>query len=294
LIETVHPKDDTANLDVLLYLCLLGLTLVLMHLLFFQKAYMVKAVADKVPVESEKEIGDSQFEHLIESETITIIEDKIVTDRFNELIEPLVNSAKSEYFNYHIYIVDNEQVNAFALPGGYVLINSGLIANADTPEEILGVLGHELAHINQRHIVQKIVNTIGMYSVLAFVFGSIDGLIYAIISGGTTLLEASFSQSAEAEADRLSFAYLTEANINPKGMIDFFKKLKDQSSENKLFVMLSSHPSTDERIANLKSMYDEYKTKNFSSNRFDLSCFKYLLAEQTEHEEEDVLYSSCN
>lgn len=145
-------------------------------------------------------------------------------------------------------IVDDQLVNAFAAPGGFTYLSTGLILHSDTCAELAGVMGHELAHVTERHGVKSIEEAYGLQVVSEFFLG--EGLaadaaqtIYAFLSN------TSFSREHESEADSVGLQIAHDAGYNPYGLVDFFAKLLALQGDNYVPKFLSSHPATDERIA---------------------------------------------
>lgn len=143
-----------------------------------------------------------------------------------------------------VRVVDVPMVNAVALPGGHVLIFRGLLAAAKSPDEVAGVLAHEMGHVEHRHVMQALVRQAG----LSVVLGGLDGNV-----GGYTnaLLSASYSRSAEAEADGYAIGTLRRAQISPMGAAGFFQRMAkvEGKAEGAVALMgyLASHPTSSER-----------------------------------------------
>ncbi len=149
-------------------------------------------------------------------------------------------------------IVDDELVNAFAAPGGYTYVSTGLILQAASCGEIAGVMAHELAHVTERHSVKAIEEAYGLQVVSEFFLG--EGLasdaaqtIYGFLSN------TQFSQEHEAESDAVGLQISHDAGYNPYGLVDFFSKLLALSGGNEPPEFLSSHPATADRIAAVTS-----------------------------------------
>jgi len=147
-------------------------------------------------------------------------------------------------------IVDDELINAFAAPGGYTYVSTGLIRQAATCGEIAGVMGHELAHVTERHGVKSLEASLGIQAVSEFFFG--EGLandaaqtIYAFLQN------TKFSQAHEAEADAIGLRIAHDAEYNPYGLVDFFSMLLALSAGNEPPKFLSSHPATADRMTSV-------------------------------------------
>jgi len=157
---------------------------------------------------------------------------------------------------YHFRIVKDKELNAFAIPGGFIYVNSGLMDIA-SDDELAGVLAHEIGHVAARHSVKKLQTVMGYQIIMSIALG---------ISGKQTMTQAvdvvfnlvslGYSRKDEFFADKLAVTYVTRAGYNPYGIITFFEKLKKEAQAkgpNFNLVFLSSHPQLEERIKNVKN-----------------------------------------
>ncbi|HCX80773.1 MAG: hypothetical protein A3E00_15875 [Curvibacter sp. RIFCSPHIGHO2_12_FULL_63_18] len=153
---------------------------------------------------------------------------------------------------YRWLVVDKNEMNAFAAPGGVVVVYSGLLKGTDTPEEAAGVIAHEVAHAELRHGLQGMVKSMGLRAGAAVLLGDWSG---AVLSDATTgLLEMKFSREAETEADAEGLRRMVAAKINPAGMVRFMDKLAAQSQGATPPALLSTHPASSERAAQLRAL----------------------------------------
>jgi predicted Zn-dependent protease len=165
-------------------------------------------------------------------------------------------------FSFDFYLVEDSSINAFALPGGRVVIHSGLLLNAASAEEVAGVLAHEISHVTLRHHIRGLVSRVGTVLLVQAVFGDASALLATLSELGGNLSSLKNSRAFELEADRRGWELLKRAEINPHGMISFFQTLKKEQNvvhktieEN--FSFLSTHPNTDERIQVLKKFWQK-------------------------------------
>lgn len=150
---------------------------------------------------------------------------------------------------YEWYLIDDPSVNAFALPGGFIVVNAGLVHEADSADELAGVLAHEVQHVEQRHSLQILLYQLGWATLLAAVLGD-PSTITALL-----LLEVGnlrFSRDLEAAADAGGLETLRKAGIAPEGMATFFRKLAADGDDGAPDWM-STHPSTQDRIATIEA-----------------------------------------
>jgi predicted Zn-dependent protease len=219
-------------------------------------------------------------------------EDAEVVDYLNALGNRLVSVNRGSPYQFYFFLVDDPQVNAFALPGGFIGINSGLLVAAQTESELAGVLAHEIAHITQRHIA-RIISAQKQAQVL-----SLAGLALAILAaransdlGQAALLgsQAAYIQTAlnftrdhEREADRFGLQTLEQAGFDPQGMATFFERLQRSTrfSESNAPSYLRTHPLTFERIADMQNRMREAPYKQVQdSPEFQLMRAKIKAAQ---------------
>lgn len=217
-------------------------------LFFMFKDPLIEAAAHKVPFAWEQKLGEQMFSVVTAGHTL-VDNDSLKTE-FISALQPLLDEAIKQGFTPELYFAVNPEINAFALPGGKVVINSGLIEHAHDWEEVGGVLAHELAHVMRRHHVRSTLNELG----LSVIFSALLGDLGALTQTGTSLAGLSNSRKFETEADETGWNLLTQANMNPSGMIRFFEILKEEygSAMSKNLSFLSTHPDVDQRIKHLQ------------------------------------------
>ncbi len=190
-----------------------------------------------------------------------IVDDPIVAEYVNRVGQNLVRNSDAEV-PFTIKVLDSEEVNAFALPGGFFFVNSGLILKAESEAELAGVMAHEIAHVAARHGTKQATKgqLINLASIPLIFLGGWTG--YAIRQGAGLAIPLGFlqfSQGAEREADYLGLQYLYKAGYDPTAFVDFFEKI--QSAEKKkpgtLAKVFATHPMTDNRI---KAAQEEIQT----------------------------------
>lgn len=151
---------------------------------------------------------------------------------------------------YRWFVAERPDVNAFAAPGGVVVVFSGLIRSAGSAEELAGVLAHEVAHAELRHSLRGMIKSLGLRALVSLLIGDVSGTVFA--DAATRLTELRFSREAELQADNDGLRRLAEARIDPNGMLRFYEKL---AAEQRLSPppILSTHPATGERLDLLRN-----------------------------------------
>lgn len=248
---------------------LVGAALLLLALpagLYFSMSGLTALAARQVPVEWERKLGQSAFaQYRLQHE---LLDDAQTQVALKQLTQPLTAAIKDSRYPFEFHIVRDAGLNAFALPGGVVVINSGLIERADNAGELLGVLAHEIAHVTERHGVRNIISSAGIVLTAQVLIGDASGLLATIASAAPLLLNQSYSRDFERDADASGVALLVAANIDPHGMRSFFekviaheKKLMQQVGNDdaaqalqSLSRFLSTHPATEERIARIQEL----------------------------------------
>ena len=161
----------------------------------------------------------------------------------------------SSVYNYQLEIIDNDStLNAFAVPGGYVYIYTGLIKYLDSEAALAGVVAHEIAHVERRHATQRITNAYGLQILASIALGNnptqISVMVANLFSGLTLLAN---SRSAEDEADKYAVIYLNSTRYYPGGVKFFFERMKDDgkvsSNKSEIATFLSTHPDPIDRIS---------------------------------------------
>lgn len=165
-------------------------------------------------------------------------------------------------------VIDNDKtVNAFALPGGHIYVYTGLMKLADDEAELASVLGHEIAHVTQRHIAERLVAAYGLEALSNVALGSNPGLAGQIakqVLGGGALM--SFSREQESDADKNGLPYATRAGYDPEGFVRLFRKLA--KGEGPAFsVILQSHPMPSQRIEDVEAMIKKMKDPPTKRNK---------------------------
>lgn len=202
------------------------------------------------------------------NQQLPIVEDACV-NRYVNLLGDRIARQGDRSLDYTFYVVNTDQVNAFALPGGFVYVNTGLIEQTDNLSELAGVLAHEIAHVEERHSAEQIERmqqaNVGL-ALASILLGDPGTLGRAAIQLGGTAVFASFSRDAEREADRVAVDLLTNSGIHPTGLITFFKELLEERERRPGTVeqWFSTHPLTEERIAYTSQVID-----NVPASRLD-------------------------
>ena len=250
-------------------------------------------------LQDERDIGEAIMKEIRHDKDY--LSDPELSDYLNRLGWRLVAAGPTPPFPFYFFPLRDTTLNAFALPGGFIAVHTGLLAAAQTESELAGVLGHEIGHVAQRHIARMINE--GSDS-LAITLGSILLAILAAKAGGNSGGDAAvaiamgtqgallqkqlkFSRDAEREADRTGFARLVNAGFDPKGMEDFFSRLmsKNRYYENDFTAFLSTHPLSSERMSDMQNRSRSVKrTTHTSSLDFYLMKARARVLQETTYD----------
>jgi predicted Zn-dependent protease len=201
-------------------------------------------------LESEIGIG-REYSQEVES-TLKFVEDPVVTEYVNRIAQNLVRNSDAKV-PFTIKVIDSEEINAFAFPGGFLFVNYGVILAAQDEAELAGVMAHEIAHVAARHATRQMTRAqmFNLASIpLVFVGGGVGLAVREVVGLAIPLSTTKFARSFEGEADYLGVEYLYKAGYDPQGLISFFERVQAQEKEKPGLVAkaFSTHPQTADRI----------------------------------------------
>lgn len=208
-----------------------------------------------VSLEKEIQIG-AQYAQYFE-QTARLVEDPVVTTFVDRLGQEIVKSSDAKV-PFVIKVVDTDEVNAFALPGGYFYVNKGLILESENEAELAGVMAHEIAHVTARHATERMTKSqLLQFAALPALF--VGGYwtqmaMYNGIGMGMSLAVLGITRKSEAEADQLGTQYLWNTGYDPNGFITFFEKLqaREKNKPGKFASFWRTHPPVDDRIVKVQ------------------------------------------
>jgi len=210
---------------------------------------------------------------------LPIVQDPEINRYINVLGDSIAHLTSRGNLEWHFFVVDAQEVNAFAVPGGYVYVNRGLIQRADQMDELAGVLGHEIGHVVRRHTVKQMEKAQGanigvtLACVLTSICNSQAAGAAINVAGGA--LFARFSRQDEAEADAEGFKNVVRAGISPVGMVTMFRKLLDErkSRPGAVESWFLTHPLEEDRIVAVQSQINQLSPQQLASLGTDTRNF---------------------
>jgi predicted Zn-dependent protease len=220
-----------------------------------------------------------------------VIDDLELNEYLQNLGYSLVANSDDAYQNFHFFLIGANQINAFATPGGVVAVYSGLFLTTETESELASVLGHEIAHVTQRHLARSFEQAnqlslpimVGMIAGILLGAASGDGSLGAAAAMGLSAAgqqaQINYTRANEKEADRVGMRYLNLSGYNPSGMPDFFQKLerKNRYIGQNYPEFLRSHPITVNRIAEATQRAEQYRHKKRPQNTFKSALTYHLM-----------------
>lgn len=243
-------------------------------LLCFVLIFIVNILVPKgalcITIQEEEEMSREVMKVIIKH--YELINDPLIVNYINQIGQKIVSALPPQPFNYHFYVIKNDEYNAFATPAGHVFINSGLLEAMENEEELVGILSHEIAHVVCRHISQKIdrAQKIGIATLAGIAAGILLGVggsaaaANAVTIGSAAAgqsVELSYSREDEFQADQIGLISLTKAGYNGEGLLSMLKKLWSRRwfGPAQIPTYLSTHPATEERMANIDTWLEQNK-----------------------------------
>lgn len=235
---------------------------------------LAEYAAAKVPLTVERSIGESAYGQL----TAFAKEDAARSRRVQEFFENLPVERK---YDYTITVVNSDEKNAFALPGGRIVVYSGIIESMERSEELSALLLHESAHVELRHSLKSLFRTLSGYFFISLLFGDTGGITAVVFENIYVFKDLQYSREMERQADLTGLKWMRQAGIDPVGMEELFLSLKDEEplpmEKYKLSEFMSTHPLTRHRIEYIRQ-YIAGDTTNYTPSPALDSLFSRIKA----------------
>ncbi len=218
------------------------------------------------------------------STQLPMLQDAQVNAYVNELGNRIAKLTSRGDLDWHFAVVNTDVVNAFALPGGYVYVNRGILERASTMNELAGVMGHEIEHVVLRHSVKQLEQqqgaNVGLSIACALTSVCNSQVAQAAINVGGSAVFAKFSREDEIQADNGGFQNVLRAGINPTGMLTFFQKLlaeeQAQGGSGSAAPWFANHPGTQDRITDIKRMLNKLPPGTLNGLLTDTPAFRSM------------------
>jgi predicted Zn-dependent protease len=238
-MQTPHPMKK-AWIQGILIIALFFATLFVLR----QVDWMTLFRVEKITHSTEEKLGNILLD--IFQATDKEHDEAIVVNALDSIVTRICKANGIDRSRIKLHVLANENVNAFALPDGHLVVYSGLIGEAASPEELAGVISHELAHIQMDHVMKKLITQVGIAALFSIATGGHGSETAANLA--KTLSGTAFDRKLEREADLKAVDYLIKADISPLALADFLYKLggKDEAIT-RYFTWISTHPDSKER-----------------------------------------------
>lgn len=215
------------------------------------------------PIAEEREIGE-RFALEVAAQ-LPLVREPAVLEYVNRVGNKIVAALQgSQPFTYRFHVVRDSTLNAFAVPGGFVYVNSGLLLRARTESELGGVLAHEIAHVHAHHVVRQQEKTqlLSYASLAGILLAAVHPALAAAATSAGGAVSLSYQREFEREADAMGLRYMRAVDLDPRGMVSFMKRIWDEQRTMTIDIppYWLSHPMTDERITNLETALRDLKS----------------------------------
>jgi beta-barrel assembly-enhancing protease len=253
-----------------------------MKRIFVSLALAVSMTACGVSQQQEIEIGQDYSRQI--NAQLPIISDPEINRYVNVLGDQMARLTSRADLPWRFYVVDSKEVNAFAVPGGYVYVNRGLIERTSKMDELAGVLGHEIGHVVRRHSIQQMEKAQGanvgvtLACILTNICNSQAAQAGINIAGSAVF--AKFSRQDELEADQEAVTNTMRANINPEGIVSMFQKLMEERRTRPSAVegWFATHPLEEDRIAAAQALINQIPASQRSKTTTNTSNYNSFVA----------------
>ena len=235
-----------------------------------------------VSQQQEVELGQQESAQI--QQQLPLVQDAVINQYVSSLGNQIASKTSRADLQWQFYVVNTDVVNAFALPGGIVYVNRGVLERADRMDELAGVMGHEIEHVVRRHSVKQMENmqgaNIGVALACSLTNVCNNQAAAAAINVGGTAIFAKFSRTDEVQADEGGFRNLINAGINPEGMLTFFQKLlaeeQQSGSSGAANSWFSDHPGTQDRIQDIQNMLAQTPAATLRNLTKDTQAFQQM------------------
>jgi predicted Zn-dependent protease len=246
-----HVLGNTRN-KIALFISIL-LTLILVGYFWFMP-WLGERVANNISKEWEVGMGAKMHQSLMAHYKIDSPRTKVINRFFKEL-------RYNVNYPITITVVDSKEINAFAVPGGHIVVYRSILDRLKAPEELAALLSHEVSHIELRHSLRNIFRSMARKMFLLMVVGNESGLAGFLVDNADNLKGLEYSRSLETEADNYGISLMNSSNINPAGMLGLIEMLQQETKGKEPAAFLSTHPVFDKRTENIKEQIKRINNK---------------------------------
>ena len=238
---------------------------------YFGVLWTAKIAIRALPVSVDEKIGSMAFSGM---EMGRKLEANHPASRLvQEIVDKLKPHASIPELKFKVTVVEDKDINAFALPGGQIVVFTGLIKEAKSAEQIAGVLAHEMSHATLRHGIERVSQSLGIVAAIQIMVGDVGGLVALGAQVAQTSILTSYSRAAETEADLEGARMLNAAKIDPKAMADFFEMLKEKMGDlPDAMAWISTHPQHETRVQSIQNHQKKLPVVQYEPLQLDLKA----------------------
>ncbi len=250
LVQAAADKMKTRRTLRRVGIALTAFVLLLVAFVVVQVPTMLAHAATELPLSIDRELGDTAYASMEVGPVVR----RPRTERFlAEVVGRLAPHAAEPGLEYRIDVVDSELVNAFALPGGQIVVYTGLLAKADDPGQVAGVIAHEMSHVTLRHGLRNVAHSASTRLAIGLLLGDAEGWLALAGSLASSAQENAYSRDQENEADLEGARMMAAAGLDPAGLVRFFELLEAEAGSELAGMAnwFSTHPEHRERIENV-------------------------------------------
>lgn len=238
------------------------------------------AAVEAVPVSVDAQIGKHSYETMDSGGPE--IHDEVVVAAIREMVDRLAPHASLPDLAFEVHVIRADQVNAFCLPGGVIVVYTGLIQAAEQPEQVAGVLAHEMAHATLRHGLQRISQSLGIAAAANLLIGDVEGILVL----GSELFQLasinSYSRGQESAADAEGVRMMHAAALDPLSMAQFFEIMKEEAVNVPAeLAWVSTHPDHDARIISIREQMGTLPPQDYQSLEIDWEDVQTRIVDKT-------------
>jgi predicted Zn-dependent protease len=209
----------------------------------------VRRAVTGLPASVDEKLGMVASESLLRSEVV--VSDPLVKDAMDKIMARLEAAAPKSEFKYRVHVVRAPEVNAFALPGGTILVNTALLERAKDPEQVAGVLAHEMAHVTERHTMERLASSLTLVAGVSLLVGDVSGLLALGVQLSETAAVNTYGRAQENDSDRIAVGTLHRAGLKAAPFADFFRMLEAEGKgdlANLVPEWLQTHAENQKRV----------------------------------------------
>ena len=241
---SVHRHRGSTLLKVLLALVIIGALFY-----FIAVPRIASGLADRVSLNYEKELGEGMYRSMRSSFTVDEQRTVLINEFFRQMQVPST-------YNVQITVVKGDIANAFAIPGGRIVVYDKLLSGITSYPQLAALLAHEYVHVQNRHTLRSLFRQLSSRLVLSLFLGNLDVVGAVLIQNTDQLKDLSYSRSLETEADEQGALLLAKRGIDCKGFVELFQLLQKETGGAEVPEFINSHPNLDKRIKNIRELSD--------------------------------------